>query len=82
MSLLRMTAKPKMELTLKEDFEFNGKLFKKGHKFHPVNYDSIRGYDIEDSEGNCIGEVRMILDKFDVKDVSGRETVAKIGNIA
>jgi hypothetical protein len=69
MSFIKVSVKPKHKLTLKEDFEFNSKLYKKGHVFHAVGYDSIRGYDIEDAEGNTICEVRMIMDKFDVEDL-------------
>ena len=47
-----------------EDFEFNGKLYKKGHEFKIVGDDSIRGYDLEDADGNVIGETRFISDKY------------------
>lgn len=46
------------------DFEFNGKLYKKGHKFKVTGYDNMRGYDLEDSEGNRIGETRFISHKY------------------
>lgn len=62
-----MSAKPKYKATLGEDFEFNSKLFKKGHEFHVVGYDSMRGYDLEDKDGNRICEIRMIMDKFHVE---------------
>ena len=37
-----------------EDFEFNNKLYKKGHRFTIVGEDSMRGYDLKDDDGNCI----------------------------
>lgn len=48
-----------------EDFEFNNKLYKKGHQFTIVGNDDIRGYDLEDDNGNRIGETRFILHKYE-----------------
>lgn len=47
-----------------EDFEFNGKLYKKGHQFTIVGEDSMRGYDLKDDSGNCISETRFISSKY------------------
>lgn len=52
------------KLILIEEFEFNGKIYKKGHQFTIIN-SSIRGYDIEDSSGNKIYETGLIRDKFE-----------------
>jgi hypothetical protein len=49
-----------------EDFEFNGKIYKKGHEFKITGDDSMRGLDLEDSEGNRISETRFISSKYRV----------------
>ena len=49
-----------------EDFEFNNKLYKKGHQFKIVGEDSMRGYDLEDDHGNCISETRFISHKYEL----------------
>lgn len=69
MSLIKVNVKPKYKATLKEDFEHNSKLYKKGHEFHVVGYDSMRGYDLQDKDDNTICEIRMITDKFDIQEV-------------
>jgi hypothetical protein len=48
-----------------EDFEFNGKLYKKGHQFTIVGEDSMRGYDLKDDWGNSISETRFIRSKYE-----------------
>ena len=48
-----------------EDFEFNNKLYKKGHQFTIVGEDNIRGYDLKDDWGNCISETRFIRTKYE-----------------
>lgn len=54
-----------------EDFEFNNKLYKKGHQFTIVGEDifwmksCIRGYDLKDDEGNFISETRFIRSKYE-----------------
>ena len=48
-----------------EDFEFNNKLYKKGHQFTIVGEDSMRGYDLKDDWGNCISETRFIRSKYE-----------------
>lgn len=49
-----------------EDFEFNNKIYRKGHQFKIVGEDSMRGYDLEDDDGNCIGETRFISHKYEL----------------
>ena len=49
-----------------EDFEFNGKVYKKGHQFTITGNDNIRGLDLEDDNGNRIGETRFISSKFEL----------------
>ena len=39
-----------------EDYTFNGKLYKRGHIFTITGSDYIRGYNLEDSDGNKIHE--------------------------
>jgi hypothetical protein len=41
-----------------EEFEFNGKVYKKGHQFK-ITGDDMRGLDLEDDYGNRIGETRF-----------------------
>jgi len=47
-----------------EDFEFNNKVYKKGHQFKITYSDGMRGYDLEDKDGNRICETRFISDKY------------------
>lgn len=47
-----------------EDYEFNGKLYKKGHQFRIAGEDYIRGYDLKDDDGNQICETRFIQSKY------------------
>lgn len=56
---------PKTKLKLNQDYSFNNIDYKKGHEFHVIGFDYIRGYDIEDDFGNEICEIRMIMDKFE-----------------
>ena len=42
-----------------EDYEFNGKLYKKGHRFKVIG-SSYRGLDLEDTHGNRIYETLFI----------------------
>lgn len=49
-----------------EDYEFNGKLYKKGHQFTITGSDGIRGLDLEDDNGNRIAETRFISDKYEL----------------
>ena len=42
-----------------EDFEFNGKVYKTGHQFTITGDDDIRGLNLEDDDGNSIGEIRF-----------------------
>jgi len=43
-----------------EDFTFNDKLYKKGHQFKIIGEDGMRGFDLEDKDGNRIYETRFI----------------------
>lgn len=61
----KINAKPKIKLRLKTSMTFNGKHYDIGHEFHVVGDDPMRGYDLEDSEGNRMYEVRMIMDHFE-----------------
>jgi hypothetical protein len=56
---------PKKQLRLKENLVHNKRTYLKGHLFHVIGDDPMRGYDIEDSKGNQIYEIRMIMDKFE-----------------
>ena len=47
-----------------EDFESGGKIYKKGHEFKVVGEDYMRGFDLEDKDGNKMYETRMISDKY------------------
>jgi hypothetical protein len=49
-----------------EDYEFNGKLYKKGHQFTITGDDYMRGLDLKDDEGNCICETRFISHKYEL----------------
>ena len=49
-----------------EDFEFNGKVYKKGHQFTITGDDDMRGLDLEDDNGNRIGETRFMSSKFEL----------------
>lgn len=49
-----------------EDFEFNGKVYKKGHQFTITGDDNMRGLDLEDDNGNRIGETRFMSSKFEL----------------
>jgi hypothetical protein len=48
-----------------EDFEFRGKVYKKGHQFIITGDDNIRGLDLEDDNGNRICETRFIRSKYE-----------------
>jgi hypothetical protein len=47
-------------VVLVEDFEFNNKVYKKGHQFNIIGDDDMRGFDLKDDDGNEIGETRFI----------------------
>lgn len=49
-----------------EEFEFNGKKYKPGHQFTITGDDDIRGLDLEDDNGNCIGETRFIRHMYEL----------------
>ena len=46
-------------IVILEDFEFNGKTYEKRHQFTITGDDDIRGLDLEDDDGNTIGEIRF-----------------------
>jgi len=49
-----------------EEFEFNDKVYKKGHQFTITGDDDMRGLDLEDDYGNSIGETRFSGWKFEL----------------
>ena len=49
-----------------EEFEFNGKVYKKGHQFTITGDDNMRGLDLEDDNGNRICETRFIRSKYEL----------------
>ena len=48
------------------DFEFNGKLYKKGHQFTITGCNDMRGYNLQDDDGNQIDETRLISHKYEL----------------
>jgi hypothetical protein len=62
-----------------EDFEFNGKLYKKGHQFTIVGDDNIRGYDLEDDSGNRIDETRFISSKYSLISKLRNDKLKELG---
>jgi len=62
-----------------EDFEFNGKLYKKGHQFNIVGEDDMRGYDLKDDDGNHISETRMIRNKYEFIHKLREEKLKELG---
>jgi len=59
------------------EFEFNGVVYKPGHIFKVTGDDNIRGLDLEDSNGNKVGETRFIRHHYEflsrVRDEKLRE---------
>lgn len=49
---------------LKERLEDDSKVFEAGRQFYEIHNDDIRGPDLEDDDGNVIGECRLIMNKF------------------
>jgi len=49
-----------------EEFEFIGKVYKKGHQFTIIGNDNIRGLDLQDDYGNSIYETRFSGWKFEL----------------
>jgi hypothetical protein len=62
-----------------EDFKFNGKIYKKGHQFKIVGEDSIRGYDLEDDNGNRISETRFISYKYELLSKLREDKLKELG---
>ena len=61
-----------------EEFEFNGKVYKKGHQFTITSYD-IRGLDLEDDYGNSIGETRFSGWKFELINKLRNDKLKELG---
>lgn len=62
-----------------EDFEFNGKVYKMGHQFKITGDDYIRGLDLEDDNGNKIGETRFIRNKYEFIDKLRDDKLKELG---
>ena len=62
-----------------EEFEFNGKIYKRGHKFRVVKRHDIRGLDLEDIDGNKIGETRFIRNKYEFIDKIREDKLKELG---
>ena len=52
-------------VVLLEELEFNDKVYKPGHQFTITGDDYIRGLDLEDDNGNRIGETRFIRHMYE-----------------
>lgn len=52
-------------IRLKEDVEMFNYTYTKGHEFNVVS-ESRRGFDLEDDDGNKIGECLFIHDKLEL----------------
>lgn len=48
-----------------KQIKFNNKVYNTGHIFTVTGEDDIRGLDLEDDEGNRIGETRFIRDHYE-----------------
>lgn len=62
---MKIKVEPKINLVVKIPFTFNNKFYDVGHKFHVIGSDSMRGWDIEDDEGNRIYETGMMSHKLE-----------------
>ena len=62
-----------------EEENFNGKTYKKGHKFKVTGDDDIRGLDLEDADGNKIGETRFIRHKYEFIDKIREDKLKELG---
>ena len=62
-----------------EDFEFNGKVYKKGHQFTITGDDNIRGLDLEDDNVNKIGETRFIRNKYELISKLRNDKLKELG---
>lgn len=64
---------------LLEDLIFNSRYYKKGSRFKVIGQDNIRGFDLEDQNGNKIYETRFIANKFmSIKDIR-EDKLRKLG---
>lgn len=52
-------------VVLLEQLEFNDKVYHSGHQFTISGDDNIRGLDLEDDNGNRIGETRFIRHMYE-----------------
>ena len=62
-----------------EDYTFNGKFYKKGHQFKITGEDYIRGFDLEDDDGNKIYETRFISNKYISLSDYRNDKIEKLG---
>ncbi len=62
-----------------EDFEFNGKLYKKGHQFTITGSDGMRGLDLKDDDGNTICETTFISHKFELLSKLREDKLKELG---
>lgn len=62
---MKIKVEPLYKFILNRDWEFNGRKYEKGHKFHAIGAHGIRGFDLEDENGNVIYETSMISYMFD-----------------
>ena len=51
-------------LVVIKEFEFGGRYYKLGDRFKIIGEDPMRGFDIEDMNGNKIYETRMMSSNF------------------
>lgn len=61
-----------------KEFEFNGRIYKNGHKFNVIS-ESYRGFDLEDDFGNRIYETRFISKNFEYLDRIREEKIKELG---
>lgn len=55
------------------------KYTKGGHKFRVTGDDYIRGLDLEDADGNRIGETRFIRNKYEFIDKIREDKLKELG---
>jgi hypothetical protein len=61
------------------EFEFNGVIFKPGHLFTITGDDNIRGLDLEDDNGNKVGETRFIRHHYEFLSRIRDEKLKELG---
>lgn len=62
-----------------EEFEFNGVVYKPGHLFTITGDDYIRGLDLEDNDGNKVGETRFIRHHYELLSRIRDEKLKELG---